>query len=278
MVGRLPHLLDTPHMFPTMNPFLTHGAVSWSEYLAADPAASLEFYKKLLGWQHQSMAMEAVGDGQYHVATSDGTNAAGLMMRPSEDIPPCWGFYVTVHDVAALVESHQPRLFVPVTDTPMGPFCGIMDPQGAMLYAIQYAAPEDGSGGITDFVSVFQRHGLFSWFELHTSDGAAAEKYYGSLFGWSFKATEGPFGLYRHISVDGVGIGGITEFLPEGVPPYWHGFVTVDDVDARIALAASLGATVTAPPFDLETVGRMAHILDPNGVPLTLITYEDFAA
>ena len=265
-------------MFPTMNPFLTHGAISWSEYLAIDPTASLDFYGKLLGWHHYSMPMEMEGGGTYHVATADGTNAAGFMKRPHENIPPCWSFYVTVRDVHALVETHSPQLCVPVTNTPMGPFCGMLDPQGAVLYAIQYATPEKESSGVTDFVSVFSRHGLFSWFELHTPDGAAAAEYYGKLFGWSFEDKETPFGLYRYIKVGEVGIGGITEFLPKGAPPYWHGFITVDNVDERIALAASLNATVNAPPFDLPGVGRMAHIQDANGVPLSLITYADMTA
>ncbi len=269
--------MTTNPAFPTMNPFLTHGAISWSEYLAADPAPSLDFYAKLLGWQHYSMPMEMEGGGTYHVATMDGTNAAGLMKRPHDDIPQCWGFYVTVHDVRALVAELGPRLVVPVTDTPMGPFCGIMDPQGAVLYALEYAAPDKESSGVTDFASAFTQHGLFSWFELSTTDGAAAADFYSRLFGWEMSPTETPFGLYRRIMVGDVGIGGIMESLPAGVPPHWHGYVTVDDVDQRAAAAASLGATVNAGPFDVPEVGRMAHILDPFGAPLALITYQDFS-
>ncbi len=265
-------------MFPTMNPFVTHGAISWSEYLAIDPTVSLEFYAKLLGWQHYSVPMEMEGGGTYYVATADRTNAAGCMKRPHEDIPPCWGFYVTVRNVRALVEEHKPQLLIPVTDTPMGPFCGIMDPQGAVLYAIQFVAPKEESEGVTDFVSTFRRHGLFSWFELNTTDGAAAAAFYGELFGWTFQETSTPYGIYRQINVGEVGIGGIAEFLPENAPPHWRGYITVDNVDDRIATATSHGATVLAPPFDLPGVGRLAHIQDPNGAPLSLIKYEDMTA
>ena len=259
-------------MFPTMNPFLTHGAVSWSEYLAADPAVSIAFYENVLGWQHHAMPME--GSGLYHIATANGTFAAGFMQRPHESIPPCWGFYVTVEDIQAFIARHKPRLCVPLTDTPMGPFCGILDPQGAVLYAIEYNAAENETEAVTDFVSAFTRHGLFSWFELHTKDAAAAAQYYGTLFGWTFDEMPIPSGIYRRISVGDVGIGGIAEMPLGDAPAYWHGFVTVDDVDARIDKATARGAEVKMGPFDLPGVGRMAHIHDPDGAPLSLITYE----
>ena len=265
-------------MFPTMNPFLTHGAISWSEHLAVDPATTIQFYNKLLDWQHAEMPMEMEGGGVYYVATSDGTNAAGMMKRPSDEIPPCWGFYITVHDMEGWVKTHNPHLCVPVTPTPMGPFCGIMDPQGAMIYAIEYAAPEKESEGLTDFVTAFRRHGLFSWFELHTPDSAAAAEYYGQLLGWTFKEQSTPMGPYRTIQVGDVGIGGISEFLPEGAPPHWSGYITVDDVDARTARVASLGGTINAGPFDIPDVGRTSHIKDPDGAPVSLITYAEWEA
>ncbi len=263
-------------MSTAMNPFFTHGAVSWSEYLASDPAESTDFYRKLLGWRYTSMPMEMDGGGTYHVALVGDTNVSGLMKRPHSSIPPCWGFYVTVQDIHALVAEHSPQLFVPITNTPMGPFCGIQDPQGGMLHAIQYANPEAETQGVIDFASAFSRHGLFSWFELHTGDGAAAAEYYCNLFGWTIQEKTIPFGIYRMIMVGEVAIGGIAEFLPENTPPYWHGFITVDNVDDRTTLAATLGAVVNTPAFDLPGVGRMAHIQDPSGAPLTLITYESW--
>ena len=50
-----------------------------------------------------------------------------------------------------------------------------------------------------------------------------------------------------------------------GVPPHWNAYVTVADVDAAVAKAKSLGATVLAPPFDVMDAGRMAVLQDPTG-------------
>ena len=257
-----------------MNPFQTHGAVSWCEHLSPDPEAALKFYGQLLGWTHYSMEMEM--GGTYYVALQGKTNVAGFMERPHEDIPPCWSYYVTVNDIKGLVETHKPELFVPITDTPMGPFCGLMDEQGGMIHAIQYAAPEKESEGVTDFVSAFTSHGVFSWFELRTTDSAAAAEHYGKLFGWNVKPMEDAVAPYQVISVGEVGIGGISEYVPEGAPPYWHGYITVDDVDRRAASAESLGGRLLGEPFDLPGVGRMIHILDPDGATVTLVKYVDF--
>jgi predicted enzyme related to lactoylglutathione lyase len=41
---------------------------------------------------------------------------------------------------------------------------------------------------------------------------------------------------------------------------------SVADTDAAVAKAGELGATVVAPPGDIEGVGRFAVLTDPQGV------------
>ena len=256
-----------------MNPFVTHGAVSWSEYLAIDPARSLDFYSKISGWQYLTMPMQ---DGStYHIAQQGGINVAGLMKRPQETIPACWGFYITVNDVKAFAAEHASKLFIPLTDTPMGPFCGLADPHGGMVYAMQYNPLPPGSEtqGVTNFLSTFTTPGLFSWFELHTPDAVAAAAFYGDIFDWTFKEMEIPGGVYRQINVGCAAIGGIAQVEVERAN--WMGYITSSDVDRQTDLALSLGAKALMGPFDYEGVGRMTHILDPDGVLLALIQYEN---
>ena len=46
--------------------------------------------------------------------------------------------------------------------------------------------------------------GIFCWFELGTSDAAAAKKFYGELFGWTANDTPaGPDMIYTILSRDG---------------------------------------------------------------------------
>jgi len=54
------------------------------------------------------------------------------------------------------------------------------------------------------------------------------------------------------------------------VPPHWAVYIGVDDVDARLAKCVELGATVLVEPMDVQTVGRMALIQDPQGATFWL--------
>ena len=98
--------------------------------------------------------------------------------------------------------------------------------------------------------------GNFCWFELATIDQPAAKNFYQSLFGW--EASDIPISageVYTMLKVDGRDVGAIYTMRPEerssGGPPHWGLYIAVDNADATTALAASLGAKVLAPPFDV---------------------------
>jgi len=111
------------------------------------------------------------------------------------------------------------------------------------------------------------RHGHFVWHELMASDGAAAEKFYGELFGWKFKHSDmGPNGIYRLIhSADGREQGGIFQ-MHQGADfqSHWCGYVSVPDVDAAAATAQKLGGRLLVPVMDIPNVGRCAYMMDPE--------------
>jgi len=45
----------------------------------------------------------------------------------------------------------------------------------------------------------------------------------------------------------------------------------VDDCDASVAKATSLGAKAMMPPMDIENVGRFAMLTDPEGAGFAVI-------
>jgi uncharacterized protein len=117
--------------------------------------------------------------------------------------------------------------------------------------------------------------GTFCWFELGTSDSAAAKKFYTELFGWDF--TDSPIGpgmVYTMLKQDGKDLGALYELMPEmkaqGIPPHWLSYVSVTSADESAAKAKAAGATVLKEPFDVMTVGRMAVIQDPTGAVFAL--------
>lgn len=122
----------------------------------------------------------------------------------------------------------------------------------------------------------FQTPGAISWAELTTPDPAAAQAFYGALFGWRFDAMAMPDGSYHVIKVGEDAIGGITATPPqaEGMPPMWGSYVTVADCDATAAKCMSLGGKVCVGPIDIPNVGRFAKLQDPQGATICAIAYK----
>ena len=109
--------------------------------------------------------------------------------------------------------------------------------------------------------------GTFSWAELATTDTAAAKTFYTSLFGWEAddQPIPGGGGAYTFLKKDGLEVAALHGHLPDGTPPNWTSYVTVEDADAAAEKARELGATPLAGPFDVAQAGRMAVIQDPQG-------------
>jgi uncharacterized protein len=117
--------------------------------------------------------------------------------------------------------------------------------------------------------------GDFCWFELATTDQKSAKHFYQSLFGW--EASDFPIGqdeFYTMFKVDGRDVGAVYTMRPEqrssGVPPNWGIYIAVDNADAMTAQAATLGATVLAPVFDVMDHGRMSVLQDPTGAVFSI--------
>lgn len=115
--------------------------------------------------------------------------------------------------------------------------------------------------------------GSFIWYELMTTDPDAAAAFYGAVVGWKIVGQPDPAGGvdYRHIiRDDGSGNGGVLgltrEMCDGGARPCWLGYLSVADVDAAVQAIEADGGKLPMPAFDLD-VGRIAMVLDPQGVP-----------
>jgi uncharacterized protein len=115
--------------------------------------------------------------------------------------------------------------------------------------------------------------GTFSWVELATRDGAAARRFYTSLFGWGFD--DMPVGdgtTYTMLTKNGKRVGALYQMSAQqqGVPPHWNSYVTVASADDSAAQAKKLGGNVMLEPFDVLDAGRMAVVADPTGAVFSL--------
>jgi predicted enzyme related to lactoylglutathione lyase len=112
--------------------------------------------------------------------------------------------------------------------------------------------------------------GQFCWFELATTDQAAAKGFYGGLFGWTANDLPmGPGEFYTMLQLRGRDVGACytlrKDQREQGVPPHWMTYIAVASADDAAVKAAALGGKVIAPAFDVFDVGRMAVIQDPTG-------------
>ena len=119
--------------------------------------------------------------------------------------------------------------------------------------------------------------GHFSWNELITTDTKASANFYGKLFGWQATpftppgapAGGPPYTLFKTDAND-MGAGGMMQAPMPGVPTHWLPYVVVENADASLAKAASLGAKTLAPVMSICEVGRVAGIQDPLGAVIGL--------
>jgi predicted enzyme related to lactoylglutathione lyase len=118
-------------------------------------------------------------------------------------------------------------------------------------------------------------HGLFIWYELITTDTAAAKAFYSKVVGWTTRDMDMGDMTYTVLEADGVGVGGMMLIPPEakamGAPPNWAGYIAVHDADATAAKITSLGGSVIRPPQDIPNIGRFAIVADPHGAVFAIM-------
>ncbi len=117
------------------------------------------------------------------------------------------------------------------------------------------------------------KHG-FIWYELLTTDAAAAINFYRHVVGWAITDSGMLGGRYDICNVGGRGVAGIMEMPPHlhelNVKPHWGGFIHVDDVDAMASNIRAAGGAIHRGPEDIPHVGRFAVAADPQGGVFTL--------
>ena len=114
----------------------------------------------------------------------------------------------------------------------------------------------------------------FVWYELMTSDAAAAKAFYAKVVGWSMQDMPMPGMTYTLLRIGDTQIGGLMA-LPKdasdaGMKSWWVGYVGVDDADTAAANVKRLGGKILLPPTDIPNVGRFAMVADPQGASLNL--------
>ena len=246
------------------------GTPSWIDLGTPDIEGTVSFYGELFGWDVPE-SENAEETGGYRLAMLKGKPVAGVMPLMQEGQPPAWTTYVAVDDADATAEKVKGaggQVFAgPMDVMDLGRMAVFAD-RGGAVFGIWQAGTFPGAG-------IVNEAGAVLWNEVNTRDPEAAKDFYGQVFDWETR----PFGddpayLTIHPGGDERSVGGVMDMrgrVPDEVPEHWEVYFTVDDVDATVAKAQELGASVAVEPTDIPKVGRFALLADPQGAHFSVI-------
>src|ERR687888_1507935 len=265
------------------------GVPCWVDTSQPDPAAAVDFYSGLFGWEFENV-MPPGSPGEYFIARIRGGDVAAVGSIP-EGAPPTamWNTYVWVESAnqtaSKVLDAGGKALMEPFDVMDAGRMAVFADPDGA-AFCVWQAKQHKGA-------RIINEHGSLNFNDLNTRDADRAKAFYGAVFGWETLELPGGFEMWtlpgygEYLERDDPGlrkrmveVGAPEEFADvvaslvplagdrADVPAHWGVTFAVDDADAIAAKAAELGGTVIAPPFDTPWV-RTTVLADPSGATFT---------
>lgn len=250
------------------------GEFCWVDLATTDVEGATRFYGELLGVDAEAAPGDPEETGGYGFFTKGGKMVAGFGPTQRDDQPSAWASYVRVDDADATAEQAKEAggqvVFGPIEiPNESGRMAVLQDPTGAFISIFQQ--------GKHPGAQLVNESGTWTWSNLMTRDADAAEKFYGTVFGWTaIHHEEAPPGVLMW-QVEGQrwpeGLGGMMAIgseMPADMPSHWEVYFVVDRADESIELAESSGATLAFGPLDIP-VGRMAVLVDPQGAPVSII-------
>jgi len=247
------------------------GTFCWVELMTTDADAAKKFYGELFGWDHHD---DPIGDGMvYTMLQRSGRNVGALYQRNEQQaemgVPPCWSSYVTVDDADATIgrvkELGGKVILEPMDVFDIGRMAVFQDPTGAQLCLWQ---PKKHIGAQLE-----GEPGSPCWNEMMTNDTEKAGAFLDGVFGWRRETSDVTGMTYTMFVAGEKPAGGMLKIQAEWgeVPPHWLAYFAVEDCDATVEQAKSLGAALAAGPYDIEKVGRFAILRDPQGASFAVI-------
>ena len=257
------------------------GVPCWVDSSQPDPAAAIDFYHRLFGWEFENV-MPADSPGPYFVARLRGGDVAAVVPAADGAASATWNTYVAVDDAdatAAKVFDSGGKVISEAFDAAdAGRMAELSDAEGAP-FRIWQAKQHKGA-------AIVNEPGAVVFNGLATHDVETAKKFYGAVFGWDTLTLDGGFlawtlaGYGEHLEKDDPGLRartvemgvperfadvvGSLQATPADQPVGWSVTFAVEDADAAAAKAVELGATIVVPPMDAPWV-RMSVISDPQG-------------
>jgi len=250
------------------------GAFCWIELSTTDQNAAKSFYNSLFGWTAEDFPMGP--NDFYTMFQLEGRDTgAAYTMRPeqrSQGVPPHWMMYIAVANVdeaAGRVAGLGGKLMAPPFDVyDAGRMALVQDPTGA-VFALWQSKTHSGTG-------IAGVPGTLCWADLMTPAVERAKSFYAGLLGWTITASENDPSGYLHIRNGEEFIGGMppSNFSPPNTPPHWLAYIYVANCDETAVKCNQLGGKTLMAPMNIEKVGRMAVLADPQGAVFAAFAAE----
>jgi uncharacterized protein len=126
---------------------------------------------------------------------------------------------------------------------------------------------------------VVDSHGRFVWYELMTTDMAAAKAFYTSVIGWGSQDASMPGFTYTLFTAGETSVSGLMALPADakrmGAKPIWIGYVGVDDVDVAAAGITRLGGALLVPPTDISDISRISVATDPQMATVAMFKWKN---
>ena len=120
--------------------------------------------------------------------------------------------------------------------------------------------------------AVAEHPGKVIWAELVTPDLAAAERFYGGLFGWTFHDMRTSHTVYAVARLGNAPIAGLVQRPPRaGAQSAWLPFLSVSSVHEVGRLVVAKGGTELTSPHAYRMRGQQAIYADPQGAVFAVL-------
>ncbi len=244
------------------------GTPSWVDLQTTDVDGAKAFYGGLFGWTFDDSP--APGGFTYSMARLGSDTVAGILpLGPTlaaNNVPPAWNTYLAVDDAERSLKRAGllgGTVVMPLTDVPGAGRMGFLtDPSGATV-GLWEAGGHIGATRVNE-------PGTLIWNELITPDSAPALDFYSKAVGLDPLDSRLGDHAYTLLQVDGTDVAGATAPAMDGVPPHWHTWFAVADVEATAAAATAAGGTLLVEPTT-GPMGPQATIRDPQGAVFSVL-------
>ncbi|MFF8908392.1 VOC family protein [Streptomyces olivaceoviridis] len=243
------------------------GTPCWADAMFSDVEGAKRFYGDVLGWTFGESSSEY---GHYTQAYADGRAVAAVVPpMPGQEGQSQWCLYFASPDAAATAERIRENggevLMEPMQVGEFGTMCLAREPSGAVFGVWQAGTHEGFEATATP--------GAYCWAEVFTREPEQADAFLAAVFPYRMKEIEDDAVDFRMFDVGEDTVLGrmrMTDDFPPEVPSYINVYFTVDDCDAAVDRAVTLGGVLRFGPMS-SPFGRFAALSDPQGANFSVI-------